>query len=206
MSKAEQPTAFADLLKSISEIDETADLLVKSGMPAEDKKPTDDKVIDAAAKDSKDDPIDPDAQMLSKSLTVIGNDGKPVEMIDATEMLKSLNTEVQGHGTVFQKIFGVVSKQQDMIKSLQETVAKLGGNGTGRKSVVMAIDKPFIGQDMTKSAPAAEGVMNFEEFMVKSHAAYAAQKITGQELNTIDVCRRQGQAPSAELIRKVALS
>lgn len=213
MSK-EATSNFDELLKAIADVGDDADTLAKSEIPAgKEGAAPDDKTIAAASKDSKegeDDEIDQD-QVLSKALTVLDADGKPVEAIDATDMIKSLQDKVAGYDDVLAKALGgigaVLKKQTDLIKSLQDNVAKLAGQGSGRKAVFMAVEKPGIGGDtMAKSGAAAEGQLTVEDFFAKANTAFDAQKISGQELNTISVCIRQNVPIDAALIRKVAMS
>ncbi len=215
MSKVQ--TNYDELLKAISDIGDDAETLAKAipaDVPEKPGKPgaaPDDKAIAAAAADG----VDPDEeingdQTMSKSLTVTDAAGNPVEAIDATDLIKSLQDKVGAQDTVLAKAIGgigtILKKQNDLIKSLQDNMAKLGNQGTGRKAVFVAVDKPGVGGDLAKSGAADEGTLNPDEFFAKAETAFASKKITGQELNTISVCMRMNAPLDPALIRKVALS
>ncbi|ATI15639.1 hypothetical protein [Bordetella phage vB_BbrM_PHB04] len=155
---------------------------------------------------------DGEGETLGKSLgTVTLEDGKQVEAVDGTELVKSLMGQLQALGTkqaegesqmfkALEQCVGLVKGQADLIKSMQGEIAKLRGEGRGRKTVLAITEKPGAGEQMNKSEPSG---MTGSEFMAKSHAAFDAKKITGQELTTIDVALRTGAPVSAELIQKV---
>lgn len=213
MSKEQTGGAFADLLKAITEADTDADALVKAIPDTAVASAADDQTIQAAAVDSDDDKEkikDADGKPeFAKSMTVTGADGEAVEVIDATEILKSLQGTVGEHGDLLAKalpgLVSTIQKQGNLIKSLQESMTKLAGQGAGRKAMVVAIDKPEVGT-MAKSQAASDGQLSQEEFFAKADSAYEAGKISGHERNTIDVCRRMQQPIDPGLIRKVALS
>lgn len=207
---------YAELLKAIADVGDEADTLAKGGFPdAKDDKGTDDKAIAAASKDADnngvddDDEIDPDATM-SKALTVVDAAGNPVEAIDATDLIKSLQDKVEGQDDVLAKALGgigtILKKQNDLIKSLQDGMNKLASQGSGRKAVFMAVEKPGVGGDMAKSDAAGEGQLSIDDFFAKANTAFDKAKISGHELNTISVCIRQNVPIDPALIRKVALS
>ena len=88
-----------------------------------------------------------DAPMMGKSMTV-EIDGKQVEAFDGTELVKSLMGQVEQLGgkltasedklaKALTETLGVVKSQGAVIKSLQDTVAKLATAGRGRKSAVV---------------------------------------------------------------------
>lgn len=207
---------FDALLKAITDVGDDADTMTKSAptVAGKDDTATDDQTIDAAstASDDKDKDKDKDGKPdFAKSLTVTGADGEPVEAIDATEIIKSLQDRVGEHDTVLAKALTgmatAMQKQSALIKSLQENMTKLASQGTGRKAMFMAVDKPAVGAaDTMAKGGAADGQMSADEFFAKAETAFAERKITGAELNTIDVCRRMNAPIDQGLIRKVALS
>jgi hypothetical protein len=202
-----QSAAFETLLGEL-------DILTKA-LPAADV--ADDKKIQAAADgngdadDENKDDQDGGAPM-TKSLTVTLPNGETIEAEDGTELVKSLMDQVGKQEDMMVKAMGgVVSlvkhqgeqlkAQGDLIKSLQDTVTRLSGQGAGRKSIVdvhqqvTELTKSFGGQQ--------EKGINPVEIMAKSNAAFSAGKISGQELNTIDVSLRMGAAIEPSLLAKV---
>lgn len=212
MSK-EATSNYDELLKAIAEVGDESETMAKAfpDKGAKEGAAPDDKVIAAASEDSNDDADKVDEeQIFSKALSVVDAAGNPVDAIDATDLIKSLQDKVGEQDTVLAKALGgigtILKTQNTLIKSLRDDMAKLAGQGAGRKAVFMAIDKPGVG-DMAKSMGAAdEGKLSVEDFFVKANTAFDGQKITGHELNTISVCIRQNVPIDPALIRKVALS
>lgn len=200
-------SAFDDLLKSLNEVGDEADALAKK------RPPKDDKAVAKAAGDDMDDEEDDideddeDGQEFGKSM---GFDADGNELVDATNLFKSLLTRQGGTETALAQalttVTGVVSTQNRLIKSLSDKVDALGGQGRGRKTMLSISEKPGLG-DMTKSAAgegAEDGKITQADLLAKSNAAYAAGKLSGVELNTIDVCLRSGWSIDPGILRKVA--
>lgn len=185
----------------------------------------DDKAIQAAAgegegnpeddydEDDEDGEFDDDegGERMVKSIQ-LGDE--EVQVVDAEAMLKSisdLEATVGTHEGVLTKALettlSAIKAQGAMIKSLQADIANLRGSGAGRKTTLSVHEKPAVGssETMAKSRPGSGGQMTVEEFMAKSDAAYAANKITGLELSTIDSAHRLNQLGtlSPDLVAKV---
>lgn len=205
---------FDELLAQLQQA-ETEQTTLAKALPAEDGK--DDKQIQAAAAEGdtdadnenpedheEPDGDDGDGKPMAKSVTATV-DGEEVEAIDATDLLKSLDARIGAQEEVLAKALAstlnTVKAQGDMIKSLQGQVAKLAGQGAGRKTVLTVVEKPAAGeQTMAKSQ---QDGMTPAEFMAKATAAFSAGKLTGKELTTIDVAMRNGQIGSfGELVAK----
>ncbi|HEX7906772.1 MAG TPA: hypothetical protein VF534_01585 [Paraburkholderia sp.] len=148
---------------------------------------------------------------MGKSLTLTDAEGNPVEAIDGTELVKSLMEEVGAlkgqvgtHETTMAKALeqtlGVVKAQGALIKSLMARVDALSGQGRGRKTVLAVTEKVATGA-LAKSEP-SDGITP-QEFLVKSEAAFNAQKISGLEFTTIDVSLRSNVAIDPALVSKV---
>lgn len=213
-----------DQLNGLSSEQET----MRKALPAGDGE--DDKNIQAAAAEGggmdkggkggdgaakpviNNDDDDDDDEPLGKSLgEVTLSDGTKMEAVDGTELVKALQEEVRVLGEkhaasetqvlkALETCVSLANGQNELIKSLQGEVAKLRGDGRGRKSALTIIEKPDAGAQLTKSEPAT---MTGAQFMAKSNAAFEAKKITGVELTTIDVSLRTGQAVDPGLIQKV---
>lgn len=199
---------FETLLAELKTVSDEQETLAKA-LPAEDGK--DDEAIQAAAaegdladknpEDADDDDVD-DKQPMAKSVTAVV-DGEEVEAVDATELIKSLIGRVETQESVLAKALettlGTIKAQGEMIKSLNARVAKLAGEGKGRKTVLTIAEKPAAGETIAKSEP--EGLTN-QQFMAKAHAAFSAGKLSGVELTTADVALRTGQAVPPGIIAK----
>ena len=146
---------------------------------------------------------------LAKSMQVTLADGTIVDAEDGTELVKSLIDRLDGTESVMAKALGgavelikaqgvALASTTALVKSLQSKVAELSNAPAGRKAVLSVHEKPA--GDLTKSQP--EGLTHVE-FMAKSHSAFDAKKISGQELTVIDVSLRQGHPIEPSLISKV---
>lgn len=166
-----------------------------------------------------------DDKPMAKSLTIMGADGKPVEVQDATEMLKALNDRIDGMGTdvggAMTALVGLVKKQGEalvqfggMFKSLTEGVAKLGGQGAGRKAVVTLVQKGSVPDNVTAKGGAGAGAratgggdgkisMDSEEFMLKALDAQKASVITGLDVSICEASLNNGKPPPEDIATKV---
>lgn len=152
---------------------------------------------DGDDKENDDDEDGEEGEQMTKSMVL--DSGDEVLLVDADAMLKSLDAlavKADKHEEIFVKSLGqtlaLVKSQGLMIKSLSDQVAKLGGQGAGRKTVLSVNEKQQVTADglLAKSQP--EGLTP-QGFLLKSNAAFDAGKITGRELSTIDVALRSNQ-------------
>lgn len=211
MSVKTEDTSFDELLKSLQQVAEGADTLAKAAPAADD-----DKTVAAAAADSgvdapggnpEDDDDGDEGEEFGKSL---GADEAGNQMIDATELVKSLIARQDTTDGVLAKamtsMVGAMSKQNELIKSLQAEVRTLAGQGRGRKTLVTIAEKPGVADVLAKSEAADDGKITAGELLAKSNAAYSAKKISGTELNTIDACLRNNWPIDPGILQKVALA
>jgi hypothetical protein len=204
---------FAELLKSLQA---TAD---EQG-PAADEG-GDDETIAAAAADSgvaadgnpegdadADDAASADGKpAMAKSMTATGADGEEVEVVDATEMLKSLQDGLNAQGDVLAKALSTMTtamqKQGEVIKSLHAKVEALSSQGRGRKTVVSVVERPAPAGTMAKSTEADAGVTS-QEFMAKCLSAQAAGKLTAFDVSRAEVAINNGVAVPADIVSAVS--
>lgn len=150
---------------------------------------------------------------MTKSFTAV-IDGEEQEVIDGTEMIKSLQAQVSSASAALEAIKGeratenehlaksmslvadMLKEQGALVKSLQAQVEKLSNEGRGRKSVT----QPTV--DMTKSLSASEP-LNAGSFMLKANAAFDAGRLTGKELTVCDVAVRMGCEVDQSIIKKI---
>lgn len=220
MSGTTQPSNFDELLKSLGAVDDAATTLAKAtpAAPAADDKAVAAAAAEAGANadpdadpevDPEADPeADPEGKEFGKSL---GADAAGNELVDATELVKSLMDRQEKTDDVLAKamtsMVSALGKQNDLIKSLQSQVQSLGNQGRGRKTLVTVAEKPGVADVLAKSQGAAdeeEGKITPSQLLAKSQAAYDAGKITGAQLNTVDVCLRNGWAIDPGILTKVA--
>lgn len=207
---------FAELLKSVQALADENDNLNKS-MPSGAPAP-DDKKVQAAANDGEgeENPEDNEegegegeGEEFGKSVTFTDGNGKQAQGVDATDLIKSLIGRLDTtDATLVQAISGlgdVVAGQQALIKSLQGEVKALAGQGRGRKTLVSIAEKP--GMTMAKSeAGEGDGAITKDQLMAKATEAWNAKKISGAELNTVDVCLRHGDSINPDILRRIALA
>ena len=199
---------YQELLDELNAERANQDAMIKS-MAGEGQ---DDKEIAAAAEgeggdEDDNDDEDEDGETFGKSLTLQSGE----LAIDATEILKSLQDDLGEQGELLAKALPqigglirsqneIISKQGDMIKSLNARVDQLAGTGRGRKTIVTIAEKTDAASQMAKSQN--QGFTQ-EEFMLKANNAFDKKIISGAELNTIDVCLRNGYAVDDALVNKV---
>lgn len=195
---------FNELLKSLeAAADEQEKGAAESGK--------DDATIEAAAADSgvTADDGNPEGDAdgegkgeMTKSMTAA--DGTQVEVIDATEMLKSLEAGQAELGDVLAKSMGAMTKalnaQGVVIKSLQAEIATLKGQGRGRKTVITVAEKP----DMTKSlgADKPQGLKP-NEVMAKCLAAQKSGAMTGLDVARAEIAINNGVPVPADVLARI---
>ncbi len=200
---------FDELLAQLQAEQEQQSTLAKA-MPQEDGE--DDEAIQTAAADGDGNPededegegADGDEKPMAKSMTI---DGEEVEVVDAEQLVKSLQDltgRVGEHEQVLAKALettlGTIKAQGDMIKSLSERVEKLSGQGRGRKTVLAITDRPSVGdQPLVKS----EQPMQAGEVMAKALAAQANGKLTGLDVARCEAAINSGTAVPADVLAKI---
>lgn len=188
----------------------------------------DDKKIRAAADDEdKDDDIDLDEELndkdkfddededelddidkddegkgMTKSLQLKLEDGSVIEAEDGTELVKALINRVENNESLLAKALEgtvkLVKSQGEMIKSLEDKVAKLSGQGRGRKTTLSIVEKQLA--TMTKSDP--EGIST-HDFMTKALVAQADGRITGMEVARAESYINKGIPVPQEIVDRV---
>lgn len=192
--------SFADLLKELEAAQTEQSLLAKSVQPCDDGSLSDND----EDKDDKD-----NDEPLTKSLQL--DNGEDVVLVDAEALIKSvsaLEAKSSEHEKVLikglQASMKLISQQGELIKSLNDKVIALGGQGAGRKTVLNISEKPPVGGGVLAKS-LSDGQVTVGELLAKSHKAFDEKRITGKELTTIDVAARQGQLGviDSNLIAKV---
>jgi hypothetical protein len=195
---------FDKLLAELSQEAENQETLAKSlAAPA-----ADDAKIAAAAADGADKTNPEDEEDLTKSLDGVNAAAAAagVAVIDGEEFAKSIDSlggRMSAAEDVLAKAMdsalGMIRIQGDMIKSLNDKVTALSGEGRGRKTVVTVTDRHTAGEPLVKSTPA----YTVGEVLAKANTAFDAKKITGLELTTLDVALRNGTPPSESVLARI---
>lgn len=209
-------SAFEKLMGEIANLSADQESMAKA-LPADDGK-DDDKIQAAAAEggsdgdaDNNGGPSDGDAdnggQPMAKSFKLTLEDGTEIEAQDGAELVKSLSDRLDATEASMAKALGsavdLIKGQAEMIKSLNDKVAKLSGEGRGRKAVVSVVEKTEPGAGtMAKSEPAG---MTPETFFVKALAAQKEGRISGTDVALAETCLNRGEPIPAHIIQRVAL-
>lgn len=202
---------FAELLKSLQD----------AATEQNTGSATDDKTIAAAAADSGVTPNenpedadddesagdgDVDDKVVAKSLTATGADGEELEVVDATEILKSLQVGQAEIGEALVKtlttVTGLVKSQGETIKSLRAEVSAIAGQGRGRKTVVTVAEKPDAGT-LAKSSAASETKITPQEVMAKCLAAQKAGALTSLDVARAEIGINNGVGVPADILSRL---
>lgn len=146
-----------------------------------------------------------DGAPMAKSFQLTLEDGTVIEAQDGTEMVKALAEDLNQTKGTMAKALGeavtLIKGQNDMIKSLTDRVAKLSGEGRGRKAVLSVVEKPAPAATMAKSQQ-AEGVTP-EIFFTKALDAQKAGRISGTDIAVAESCLNRGVAIPENIVQRV---
>lgn len=96
----------------------------------------------------------------------------------------------------------LIASQGELIKGLREDVKRLGGQGTGRKAILNAVERAQPGEHLNKSLPQEQG-MSRQEVLAKCLAAQGAGKITGADVARIESQLNHGVQPDAGIMARI---
>jgi hypothetical protein len=142
---------------------------------------------------------------LKKSMVI---DGENVEVVDAEQLVKSLNEladRVEGQDQMLVKsitpMLDLIKGQGALLKSMQGQLEKLSGQGRGRKTVLAIVEKPAPGeQPLRKSQPAQ---MAPAEILAKALDAQKAGKISGIDVARAENAIQSGTAIPADVLARI---
>lgn len=207
--------SFEKLMAELSSLSADQEMMAKA-LPADDGK--DEEKIQAAAgeggsdgdaddmggKPDGDEDDDGDKPM-AKSFKFTLEDGTEVEAQDGSELVKSLQDRIIANETTMAKALesavGLIKGQASMIKSLSDSVKKLGGEGRGRKAVVSVVEKPAPGANtMAKSEPTG---VSHEVFFAKAMAAQKEGRLSGMDIAMAESCLNRGEVIPQSIVARV---
>lgn len=209
---------FEKLMQEISGLQAEQETMTKA-LPADDGK--DEAKIQAAAGEGGSDDgedkgekpvVDADdkdgGKPMAKSFKFTLEDGTEVEAQDGSEMVKALSDRVgalegekDGLAKALESAVGVIKGYAPLIKSLQDQVTKLGGEGRGRKTVVSIVEKPEPGaQTLAKSEPAG---LSHDQFFAKALAAQKEGRLSGVDIAMAESCLNRGEAIPPSIVARV---
>lgn len=131
-------------------------------------------------------------QDLTKSLNP-EDDVVVVEVDDLIKSMGDLSQRFDENEGLMAKALGdtlnLVKTQGEMIKSLNDRVATLANQGSGRKALLVATERAQPGEHLAKSLPQQEqATIQPQEILAKCLTAQKAGKLTGN-----DVARAESQ-------------
>ncbi len=196
--------SFEKLMAELSSLSADQETMAKA-LPADDGK--DEEKIQAAAGEGGSDG-DADAEgdnPMAKSFKFTLEDGTEVEAQDGSELVKSLQDRIVANETTMAKALesavGLIKGQASMIKSLSDSVKKLGGEGRGRKAVVSVVEKPAPGAStLAKSDPAG---VSHEVFFAKAMAAQKEGRLSGMDIAMAESCLNRGEVIPQSIVARV---
>lgn len=140
-------------------------------------------------------------EMFGKALQVQMADGTVAEAYDGTAMMKAMATRLvatEGQSATLAKALsaatGIIKQQGEMMKALNDRVARLANTGTGRRAMVSVNDKapaPAAGQAAAAPAP--------QELLTKALAMSGRGELTSIQVARIESSVRSGAPLPADL-------
>lgn len=206
---------FDKLMEELKGLQADQDLMTKA-LPADDGK--DEEKIQAAAAEGGSDHEEPDGDedgegmgdgdaddaSMAKSFKFTLEDGTEVEAQDGTALVKSLQDRVdqteQTMAKALETAVGLIKGQGDLIKSMQDQIKKLSGEGRGRKAVVSVVEKPVAGTMAKSMQP--EGVSP-DEFFAKALTAQREGRISGTDIALAETMLNRGQPIPEGILKRV---
>lgn len=206
---------FDKLMEELKGLQADQDLMTKA-LPADDGK--DEEKIQAAAAEGGSDHEEPDGDEngegagdgdaddapMAKSFKFTLKDGTEVEAQDGTALVKSLQARVdqteQTMAKALETAVGLIKGQGDLIKSMQDQIKKLSGEGRGRKAVVSVVEKPVSGTMAKSMQP--EGVSP-DEFFAKAMTAQREGRISGTDIALAETMLNRGQPIPDGILKRV---
>lgn len=148
------------------------------------------------------------AAPMAKSFKLTLEDGTEIEAQDGAEMVKALGDRLTTTEANMAKALGsaidLIKGQADMMKSMQTQMAKLAGEGRGRKAVLSVVEKPAPGAAATTMAKslAPEGVSP-DVFFAKALDAQKAGRISGTDIAVAEASINRGEQVPAHIVQRV---
>jgi hypothetical protein len=162
---------------------------------------------------------------LAKAMKATDADGNEVDVVDATELLKSMAADVAEmkgsystdkgnlakaltvmHG-LFKSQGELIKAQASKIAELTETVTAMGSTGRGRRAVVSVTGKAEMdaaATELTKAHGGAGAVeMTPKEFLAKAMDKFNAGKLSGGDVQLAETYINSGRGIPQELIDRV---
>ena len=205
--------SFEKLMAELSSLSADQETMAKA-LPADDGK--DEEKIQAAAgeggldadADDKGDADENGDKPMAKSFTLTLEDGTKVEAQDGAELVKALSdrlTVVENDKEQMAKALttavDVIKGYTPLFKSMQDQIAKLSGEGRGRKAVVSVVEKPAPGA--STMAKSEQSGLSHEQFFAKAQVAQKEGRINGLDIAMAESCLNRGEAIPPSIVARV---
>jgi hypothetical protein len=188
---AEETTQLAKSMPDANPEDEDNDL------DAGDDKP--DAEVDNTDGDKAD-----DKEPIAKSMTTV-IDNEEVEVVDATELIKSLTDRMSSNEQVLAKALtattAALQESHKMIKSMSDRIDQLANQGRGRKTVIVAHEKNTPVDTLAKSQQAEQPTGG--QILAKALDAQKLGKITGADVSRAETAINNGVAVPADILARI---
>lgn len=149
---------------------------------------------------------DEDGEEFGKSFVMKMENGEEIEAVDGTALVKSLMSRLDetetSMGQALKQTVALVSKQSELIKSLQSEVRSMATSGRGRRTVVNVHEK----QPLTKSdtdADTQKGGLTVGEVMAKAIDAQKSGRITGTDVAVAEAHLNRGSTIPDRILTRI---
>ena len=209
---------FADLLAAVNteavelkKSQDEADAALAAVKPATPAAPA--AGAAAAPANPDDDEDDDNPELVAKSLSFQLEDGTVVEAVDGTELVKSLMARQEADSTAVQQVLGAtidlvksqsatIRSQGQLLKSLQDKVDVMSGQGRGRKTVLSVVERPEPATLRKSQGDEPQG-MQREEFMAKALDMQRSGKLTGLDVARVEAALNENTALPSDVVSRV---
>lgn len=151
---------------------------------------------------------DDEDERLGKSFAATLGDGSSIRAYDGTELVKSLMAASEAQGASLLKAVGatttavremqkLVKAQSAELQTLRADLARIGGEGRGRKTLLNVHEKPPVAE------PPANAGVSGRELMTKAMSAFKQGRISGTEVATLEAYLGRGMQPPGYLLDKM---
>jgi hypothetical protein len=151
-----------------------------------------------------------DERPMGKSF-MYDDEGNQIEVMDATEMVKSLTLRLEQSEQGVEKTLGMavgllksqaadLTAQGELIKSLTGQVEAMASQGRGRVALLNMADKPALTQMAKSEQPAG---LSPQAFMAKALDAQKQGRLSGRDVSVAEGYLQKGLAVPAEIVNRV---
>lgn len=170
------------------------------------------------------------SEPMAKSFSLETKDGKQIEVIDASDLIKSLGDRldgsveqilatlqgaadvIKGQGTMLKSMSDklaatetALAEQATLVKSLQTNVTELGNAPAGRRAVLTVAERQSgTATDIMAKSGLPEGISP-DAFFTKAFAKQAEGKITGIDISLAESCLNRGGPIPESIVNRVML-